>query len=148
MFKEEIIKKLSDILNEKNLSEIEYTYDGLTVRVVKQQNIVMQQQTPERLSDIPDIQSVEKKQPEHAYPGLVRSPMVGTVYHAATPDAEPFVKVGDTVKKGQIIMIIEAMKVMNPIKSNKNGIVKEILVENAQPLEYNQPLLIIEDHVS
>lgn len=78
------------------------------------------------------------------HPGAVKSPMVGTAYLAADPSAPPFVKEGDTVKAGQTILIIEAMKVMNPIKAAKGGTVTQILVANAQPVEFGQPLLIIE----
>lgn len=78
------------------------------------------------------------------HPGAVKSPMVGTAYMASEPSAPPFVKEGDTVKAGQTILIIEAMKVMNPIKAPKGGTVTQILVANAQPVEFGQPLLIIE----
>ena len=75
---------------------------------------------------------------------LVTSPLVGTFYRAASPEAESFVKVGDTVAEDSVIGIIEAMKVMNEIKAEKSGVIKEILVENGQPVEYGQPLLVIE----
>lgn len=78
------------------------------------------------------------------HPGAVKSPMVGTAYLASEPSAPPFVKEGDVVKAGQTIMIIEAMKVMNPIKAPKGGTVSQLLVANAQPVEFGQPLLIIE----
>ena len=78
------------------------------------------------------------------HPGAVKSPMVGTAYLASDPGSPPFVKEGDTVKAGQTIMIIEAMKVMNPIKAPKGGTVIQILVANAQPVEFGQPLLIVE----
>ena len=74
---------------------------------------------------------------------LVKSPMVGTFYRSAAPDAKPFVDVGDTVKKGDTICIIEAMKLLNEIESDADGVVKEILVENGQPVEYGQPLFVI-----
>ncbi len=78
------------------------------------------------------------------HPGAVKSPMVGTAYLASEPSAPPFVKEGDIVKAGQTILIIEAMKVMNPIKAPKGGTVTQILVANAQPVEFGQPLLIVE----
>ncbi len=77
-------------------------------------------------------------------PNALKSPMVGTAYAASEPGGTPFVKVGDTVKAGQTVLIIEAMKVMNPIKAAKGGTVTEILVSDAQPVEFGQPLLIIE----
>ena len=75
---------------------------------------------------------------------MVKSPMVGTFYRASAPDAKAFVEVGDTVKDGQTICIIEAMKLMNEIESDKDGVVKAILVENGQPVEYGEPLFVIE----
>ncbi len=77
-------------------------------------------------------------------PGAVSSPMVGTAYMAAEPGAAPFVRVGDVVKAGQTVMIIEAMKVMNPIKAPKGGVVTEIMVSDAQPVEYGEVLMIID----
>ena len=74
----------------------------------------------------------------------IDAPLVGTFYRAASPEAESFVKVGDTVAEDSVIGIIEAMKVMNEIKAEKSGVIKEILVENGQPVEYGQPLLVIE----
>ena len=75
---------------------------------------------------------------------MVKSPMVGTFYRSPSPGAKPFVEVGDTVKAGQTICIIEAMKLMNEIESDKDGVVKAILVENGQPVEYGEPLFVIE----
>jgi acetyl-CoA carboxylase biotin carboxyl carrier protein len=79
--------------------------------------------------------------PDHA--DALKSPMVGTVYLAAEPGAANFVKVGDSVKKGDTLLIVEAMKVMNPIAADKDGTVKAILVDNAQPVEFDQPLVVI-----
>ncbi len=84
----------------------------------------------------------EKEIPENYY--IVESPMVGTFYRAPAPGAEPFVKEGDRVEKGQVLCIIEALKVMNEIESEVSGIVRKILVENGQPVEYGQPLFYIE----
>jgi len=81
--------------------------------------------------------------PEPADAGAVRSPMVGTVYLSPEPDAGPFVNVGSQVKAGETLLIVEAMKVMNPITAPASGTVKAILVENAQPVEYDQPLVLI-----
>ncbi|MFN7177288.1 MAG: acetyl-CoA carboxylase biotin carboxyl carrier protein, partial [Thermaurantiacus sp.] len=79
-----------------------------------------------------------------AHPGLVASPMVGTAYLAPEPGAPDFISVGSTVKEGQTLLIVEAMKVMNPIPAPKAGVVRSILVENEQPVEYDQPLVVIE----
>jgi acetyl-CoA carboxylase biotin carboxyl carrier protein len=84
--------------------------------------------------------AVEEKITGH----IVRSPMVGSFYRSATPTAAPFVEVGQSVVQGQTLCIIEAMKILNQIESDKTGVVKKILVENAQPVEYDQPLFIIE----
>src|SRR5205085_1920251 len=78
------------------------------------------------------------------HPGVVKSPMVGTAYLTAEPGAAPFISVGARVKEGDTLVIIEAMKVMNPIPSPKSGVVKQILIQNAQPVEFEQPLAIIE----
>jgi acetyl-CoA carboxylase biotin carboxyl carrier protein len=75
---------------------------------------------------------------------VVKSPMVGTFYRAPSPDAEPFVEIGDTVKAGQTICIIEAMKLMNEIEADQDGVIKAILVENGQPVEYGEPLIVFE----
>ena len=73
----------------------------------------------------------------------MKSPMVGTFYRSSSPDSKPFVEIGDTVKKGQTVCIIEAMKLMNEIEADHDGVVKAILVENAQPVEYGEPLIVI-----
>jgi acetyl-CoA carboxylase biotin carboxyl carrier protein len=84
------------------------------------------------------------EQPTAAHPGAVKSPMVGTVYLSAEPGAAPFMSVGASVKEGDTLLIIEAMKVMNPIAAPRSGVIKQILVQDAQPVEYEQPLAIIE----
>ena len=81
--------------------------------------------------------------PEEPHGHLVKSPMVGTFYRASAPDAKPFVELGDTVKAGDTICIIEAMKLLNEIEADKDGVVKEILVENGQPVEFGQPLVLL-----
>ena len=82
--------------------------------------------------------------PPSAHPGAVKSPMVGTVYLSAEPGSKPFVTVGDPIKAGDTVLIVEAMKVMNPIVAPRAGIVRQILVVDAQPVEFDQPLVIVE----
>jgi len=138
------IKELSALLGENNLSEIEIEQDGLRIRVSRAGGVI---QAPVQVA--PAAAPAAEKAPEappmaSAHPGCVKSPMVGTVYVSAEPGADPFVTVGDSVKKGQTVLIVEAMKVMNQISAHKDGKIKEILVNNAEPVEYDQPLLIIE----
>lgn len=141
------IRQLAEILVETDLSEIEYESDGSRVRVAR--NVQMVATLPSATGaampqTIPASTPVEASQDIATHPGAIKSPMVGTVYSAPEPGAAAFVKVGDTVSVGQTLLIIEAMKVMNPIKSVKSGKVTQILFKDAQPVEYGEPLLIIE----
>ena len=150
------IRKLADILVETNLSEIEYEDDGCRVRVARQNTPVTSHaviappvaaaaapsQTPPAVTQ-ENVTATATADPSK-HPGLVKSPMVGTIYIAPEPGAAPFVKVGDKVSVGQPLLVIEAMKVMNQIKSEKAGTVKEIFFKDAAPVEYGEPLLIVE----
>lgn len=147
------IQKLIDLLDQSNgISEIEYSRWGQKIRVSKAGNGVVkafQPQEPAPAAPVtPPAQNVEAvEKPATAGNGSgieFKSPMVGTFYRASAPDADPFVKVGDHVTVGQTLCIIEAMKIMNEIEAEVSGVVSDILVENAQPVEYNQPLFIIE----
>ena len=137
----QLIRELSDLLAETGLTEIEVEDDELRVRVVRSATLAA-------ATTIVASSEVAAGEPEAAeavaHPGTVVSPMVGTVYLAAEPGAEPFVKAGAKVEEGQTLMIIEAMKVMNPIPAPRGGTVKEVLVSDAQPVEFDEPLLIIE----
>ncbi len=137
-----LIRELSQLLDETNLTEIELSEGSRSVRVVRATAVVA---AP---APSPPVAAVSAPLPTAVEPadeaGAVRSPMVGTVYLAGEPGGAPFVKVGDRVAKGATLLIIEAMKVMNPIPSPKSGVVKQILIQNAQPVEYEQPLAIIE----
>jgi acetyl-CoA carboxylase biotin carboxyl carrier protein len=151
-FKENVVRQLAEILNDTNLTEIEYEIEGSRIRVVREvKSVVTQAVAPSQIV-APDAQTpvaapADTSAPAPASTDLsnaVKSPMVGTVYHASSPDAPAFVKVGDAVTEGQTLLIIEAMKVMNPLRAPRAGVVKEILVQNAEPVEFDQPLLIVE----
>lgn len=141
------LKKLIDLVQESGIAELEVTEGEEKVRIVKTGrtlpetsiSLPMQQTAPAPLPAAPAA-SAPAPEPEGQ---IVKSPMVGTFYRAASPGAKPFVEVGDTVKKGQAICIIEAMKLMNEIESDADGVVKAVLVENGQPVEYGEPLIVI-----
>lgn len=113
----------------------------------KQSKVVVQKQesVPKEIQSvaIADAEPAEQKEIKKANGNVVKSPLVGTFYSASSPDSAPFVKVGDTVKKGQVLGIVEAMKLMNEIESEFDGVVKEIQIENEQVVEYGQPLFVI-----
>ena len=139
----EAIRELAEILKQTDLSEIEYEASGVKIRVAR--HIVHASIAPSM--SIPAISSNDASQQVSGGatdPGAVKSPMVGTVYLSPEPGAMPYVKIGDNVNVGQNLLIIEAMKVMNPIKASKAGIVKQILVRDSEPVEFGTSLLIIE----
>ncbi len=140
------IKELAEILKETDLSEIEYEANGVKIRVARQIMVAgfatQGAQSVAQLSDAPVAQSNPSDLSKH--PGVVKSPMVGTVYLSPEPGAPVFIKVGDSVSVGQNLLIIEAMKVLNPIKAPRSGVVKKILVRDAEPIEFDAALLIIE----
>ena len=150
------LKTLIDLVSESGISELEVTEGEGKVRIVKNAPPVYVQPSA---SYAPQYAAPAQPQggaieapaaagaaaPVAAAPQghVVTSPMVGTFYRAPSPGADPFVQVGDTVKEGQTICIIEAMKLLNEIESDKSGVVKEILVENGQAVEYGQPLFVV-----
>lgn len=140
------IRELAEILNEANLTEIEVEVEGMRLRVARTEQVTLVS-TPAAAAPVPHAAAAPAA-PEPASPnslaGAVKSPMVGTVYVAPDPNAPPFIKEGDTVSAGQTLFIIEAMKTMNPVAAPKAGKVKSILVHNAQPVEFDEPLVIIE----
>ncbi len=139
-----IIKKLVELLEESNLKKIHLRDGDFEVSLEKEDFETSKKTLPHVEKQKPIIQespSIEKKVDENNY---VLSPMVGTFYSSNAPDQPPYVKVGDKVEENTIICIIEAMKVMNEIKANKKGIIKEILIENAQPVEFGTKLFSIE----
>ncbi|MFN7901292.1 MAG: acetyl-CoA carboxylase biotin carboxyl carrier protein [Holosporales bacterium] len=138
---EELVRKLAQLLDETKLSEIELANDGFRIRVVRQLSAVHIAPTPVTPSlPLPVPANISVGVPT----GAVTAPMVGNVYLSARPGAAPFVTVGDRVEKGQTLLIIEAMKVMNPIPSPKAGVVREILVTDGHPVEFGEPLVVLE----
>jgi acetyl-CoA carboxylase biotin carboxyl carrier protein len=144
---EELVRKLSELLEETGLTEIEYEAGGHRIRAVRGGPAMAAAPVP---AAAPPPAAATGGAPGEAAPAdavptnAVTSPMVGTAYTAPEPGAPPFVSVGDTVKEGQTLVIIEAMKVMNQIPSPRAGKITQILVQDGQPVEYGEPLLIIE----
>jgi acetyl-CoA carboxylase biotin carboxyl carrier protein len=148
------LKTLIDLVSESGISELEVTEGEGKVRIVKNAPPVYVQPSapyaPQITAAAPPV-AMPGEAPAAAAPAaaaapqghVVTSPMVGTFYRAPSPGADPFVQVGDTVKEGQTICIIEAMKLLNEIECDKAGVIKEILVENGQAVEYGQPLFVI-----
>ena len=137
-----IIKELSDYLDEFNLTELEYTEKDTKIKVSKNNISINNQNIPNLKSNItPD--SINKT--EEMKSGIeITSPIIGTAYHAPEPGAKKFVEVGKKIKKGDTVMIVEAMKTMNHVPSASDGIVKEICVEDGQPVEFGQTIIILE----
>ena len=133
-----IIKELTDYLNEFNLTEIEYTDKDTKIKVSKSTN-------SNQVVSVASSSSAPKQEKPIAISGTeVKSPIIGTAYHAPEPGAKKFAEVGKKIKKGETVMIVEAMKTMNHVPSTANGIIKEICVEDGQPVEYGQTIIIIE----
>jgi acetyl-CoA carboxylase biotin carboxyl carrier protein len=148
-----LVRRLADILTETGLSEIEVEHSGLKIRVAKTLTAPPMQMMHAAPAAAPApaataaassaAASAEAAAPMRASGDVINSPMVGSVYLQPEPGAESFVKVGDTVTAGQTLMIIEAMKTMNPIPAPKAGRIVEILVEDGQPVEFGEPLAVI-----
>ena len=151
-----LVRKLADILNETDLSEIEVQQGDLKIRVARQLTAA-----PASVTYVPQAQGYAPSQPASApapsaelapaaiakpaeIKDIVKSPMVGTVYLQPQPGAPSFIKIGDKVKSGQTLLIIEAMKTMNPIPSPKEGVIKEILIADGQPVEFGAALVVFE----
>lgn len=132
-----LVRKLADLLEETGLSEIEYQSGGQRIRVRRQVGGVVAGM-PIAAASVP-----ASAEPAGPPPGAVLSPMVGTVYMSPEPDARPFVAIGERVAAGQTLVIIEAMKVMNPIIAAHSGTVAEILVRNGQPVEFGEVLMVV-----
>ena len=147
------LKTLIDLVSESNVSELEITEAEGKVRIVKSAPTGMAPVTyamapvaaPASLATAPVVDAAATvTAPAEPAGHTVKSPMVGTFYRASSPGAKPFVEVGDTIKEGETICIVEAMKILNEIEADKSGTVTKILVDNGQAVEYGQPLYIIE----
>jgi acetyl-CoA carboxylase biotin carboxyl carrier protein len=149
------LKTLIDLVSESNVHELEITEAEGKVRIVKggsgatqammvPQNMQMQAMAPAMNASMAPALSDAASAVVALAGHNVKSPMVGTFYRSSTPGAKPFVEVGDTVAEGETICIIEAMKILNEIEADKAGVVKKILCENGQPVEYGQALVVIE----
>ncbi|MBO6503489.1 MAG: acetyl-CoA carboxylase biotin carboxyl carrier protein [Kordiimonadaceae bacterium] len=153
----ELIRELAELLDKSSLSEIEVAEDDFSIRVAREVPAAVNYAAPAAApapvapaAPVAAAPAPVAAAPEAAavsaadHPGMVPSPMVGTAYASPSPDAAEFIKVGDKVKEGDTLLIIEAMKVMNQIASPKSGTVKEILFTDSQPVEFGEPLCIIE----
>jgi acetyl-CoA carboxylase biotin carboxyl carrier protein len=141
----DIVRELARLLDETGLSEIEFERDGQRVRVARQAQ--PSAPAPARLAVVADAPlAVGEPAPldPAKHPGVVTSPMVGTAYVRPEPGARPFVEVGSQVKAGDPLLIVEAMKTMNQIPSPRAGTVVQVLIEDGQPVEFGEPLMIIE----
>jgi len=144
---QDLIRSLAGLLDETGLTEIEIEQAGLRVRVARQAAGTTTFAVAPRAGDMP-VAAPPSVAPTHAdpskHPGVVSSPMVGTAYRSPEPGARPFIEVGSRVQAGETLLIIEAMKTMNQIPAPRAGTVIQILFEDGQPVEFGEPLLIIE----
>ena len=135
-----IIKELTDYLNEFNLTEIDYTEKDTKIKVSKStstgSNQVISVAAPTQVTNEKKVSAISGTE--------VKSPIIGTAYHAPEPGAKKFAEVGKKIKKGETVMIVEAMKTMNHVPSTADGIIKKICVEDGQPVEYGQTIIIVE----
>ena len=144
-----LVRQLAELLDDTRLTEIEVQDGDRRIRVVR--NVAISAQAvPAPVATAPAIApaaapaAAAADVPAKDHPGTIKSPMVGTVYLSGSPGAKSFVEIGDQVAAGDTLLIVEAMKVMNPILSPRAGKVSQILVENSQPVEFDQPLVIVE----
>jgi acetyl-CoA carboxylase biotin carboxyl carrier protein len=149
------LKKLIDLVEESGIAELEITEGEEKVRISRSTPSMQQQAAPVASPQAYQVNSASAPQPLPVTPAtaaaevlpqghLVKSPMVGTFYRSSAPGSNPFVEVGQSVKEGETLCIIEAMKLLNEIESDKSGVIKAVLVENGQPVEYGEPLFVIE----
>jgi acetyl-CoA carboxylase biotin carboxyl carrier protein len=146
----EVIRELAKLLDETGLTEIEFQRDGVSIRVARNVHVSARGRAAElpiggaaATALVAPVQATAPIDPTQ-HPGVVASPMVGTAYIGPSPGARPFVEVGSEVKAGETLIIIEAMKTMNQIPAPRSGTVTQVLVENGQPVEFGEPLMIIE----
>ncbi|MEK9611348.1 MAG: acetyl-CoA carboxylase biotin carboxyl carrier protein [Alphaproteobacteria bacterium] len=146
-----LVKALADILDDAGLAELEYETDDVAIRLSRVSGAApvaavapVAAPAPAALPAAPAAPAADSAADLSAHPGAVTSPMVGTAYISPEPGAATFVEEGSAVKKGQTLLIVEAMKVMNPITAPTDGTVSKILVKNAQPIEFGEVLVVIE----
>jgi acetyl-CoA carboxylase biotin carboxyl carrier protein len=153
----DLVRQLADLLNDTKLNEIEVEDGGRKIRLVRHMdftgmgmvgNLAPSARTgfvsePAQPAPAPTATPAAEVSPAN-HPGAVKSPMVGTVYLSGEPGAKPFVSPGDSVREGETLLIVEAMKVMNPIAAPRAGTVRQVLVVDGQPVEFDQPLVIVE----
>ena len=138
-----IIKELSDYLDEFNLTELEYTEKDTKIKVSKNK-VSVNNNAPLSNESLPKSSKVLDTKNKSISGIEITSPIIGTAYHAPEPGAKKFVEVGKKIKKGDTVMIVEAMKTMNHIPSTSDGVVKEICVSDGQPVEFGQTIIILE----
>jgi len=142
---QQLIRELADLLNETGLSEIEIEKSGLKIRVARTVTIQSAVAAPAPTAPGPASAPAKPAASDPAkHPGVVKSPMVGTAYRSPEPGAPTFIEIGSRVSQGDTLLIIEAMKTMNQIPAPHSGKVTSILIENGQPVEFGEPLVIIE----
>ena len=144
------IKEMVNLMNENGLIELEIEKDGMRIRLKKESPYDQKEPSAAQKISMPEISVTQEPLAPQAQPQQnskaveIKSPMVGTFYRTPSPESQPFVEVGQMVDVGQVLCIIEAMKLMNEIKSEMKGKIVEVLVENGNPIEFGQPLLLIE----
>ena len=139
----DIIKELSEYLKEFNLTEIEYTDKDTKIKVSKTSSSITTQ-VPTQISSVNQTATKVETKQDTTSGTKVTSPIIGTAYHSPEPGAKKFVEVGKKIKKGDTVMIVEAMKTMNHVPSTVDGTVKEICVEDGQPVEFGQTIIIVD----
>lgn len=141
-----LVRRLARLLDETGLTELEYSTDSWRIRVARHPGAAQGAQpvSAAAAEPAPAPAAAAEAPPDASHPGAVVSPMVGTVYLAPEPGAAPFVQVGDRVEQGATLLIVEAMKVMNPVIAPRPGRVARVLVENGAPVEYGAALMILE----
>jgi oxaloacetate decarboxylase alpha subunit len=143
------IKELITLMNENELMELEVERDGMKVRLKKSasgkiETIAEGQDRPRVVQIIKEDEKISEPAKQGQNLTAIKAPMVGTFYRSASPETKPYIEIGQTIEIGQVVCIVEAMKLMNEIKSEVKGKVVEILVENARSIEYGQPLFMVE----